>query len=146
MESTGDELGYFRERAAAARAKAEAAAEFPEPARSLGPMSETGSVGQRPEPKPDLPASEAAVVALMRQDLAAPDRQRLPPRTSECAREAIVPRQQFTGVSLPPTRRKPTEHRSTPPVAARTRAHSRLGTCTSLTRTQAGQFERMRGP
>lgn len=115
-------------------------AEAPVPTPPEIPMSETGSVGQRPEPEPDLPASEAAVVALVRQELATPDPQRLSPRTPESTRQAVVPREQLTRVSLPRTRRKPMEHRSTLPVARGQKlAHSRLGTCTSLTRTQAGR-------
>ena len=115
-------------------------AEAPVPTPPEILMSETGSVGQRPEPEPDLPPSQAAVVALVRQEIAAPDPKRLSPRTSESTREAVVPREQLTGISLPRARRKLIEHRSTLPVArAQKLAHSRLGTCTSLTKTQAGR-------
>ena len=116
----------------------ERAAEAPAPPEI--PLSETGSVEQRPEPEPDPPASEAAGAGSVSQELAAvPFPQRLSPRRPRPARDGVAPREKLTEISRAITRPKLAERKSAPRVVGATaRARSALGTCTSLKKTQAG--------
>jgi hypothetical protein len=103
-------------------------------------MSETGSVGQRPEPEPEVAAPEPATTVPSRQKLAAlPNAQRLQARDSESDAEAAPSREKLTGTWWPTACPKPAERKSAVRMElGANRAKAGSASCTFLKKTQTG--------
>ena len=103
-------------------------------------MSETGSVGVRPEPVPEPAAPAPAGATPSSQKLAAlPPTERLHTRPAEAPAEPASAPQKLTGTWWPTACPKPKDRRSAVPmVLAENRAKAGAASCTFLKKTQAG--------
>lgn len=103
-------------------------------------MSETGSVGQRPEPEPEVAPLEPPTTAPSRQKLAAlPNPQRLQARDSEPDTEPAPSPAKLTGTWWPTTCPKPAERKNAVRMELGTnRAKAGAASCTFLKKTQTG--------
>jgi len=118
----------------------ERVAEAPPAAPSPETLSETGSVGVRPEPIPEPAAPAPAAAAPSSQKLAAlPQAERLHTRPAEAPAEPASAPQKLTGTWWPTACPKPKDRRTAVPmVLAENRAKAGAASCTFLKKTQAG--------
>jgi hypothetical protein len=118
----------------------ERVAEAPPAAPAPETLSETGSVGVRPEPPPEPAAPAPKVVAPSSQKVAAlPPADRLHTRPAEAPAEPASAPQKLTGTWWPTACPKLKDRRSAVPmVLAENRARAGAASCTFLKKTQAG--------